>query len=147
MMEDLIILHGQLKEYKDNMLNYDYPDYDKNIVLCSEADAPAVGVKYDQGKLRYDLIPPEAMDALAYVYTIGAAKYSDRNWELGMSWGRLFAALMRHAWAWARGEERDPVDGQLHMASVMWCAAALITYTARKVGVDDRAKIEIKTDR
>ena len=43
------------------------------------------GTKNDGGKLRYDLIPPRALEALAYVYTIGAAKYSDRNWEKGIS--------------------------------------------------------------
>lgn len=99
------------------------------------------GVKNDKGKLRYDLIPPEGMDALAEVYTIGAKKYADRNWELGMSWGRIFAAMLRHAFAWLRGETLDPVDGQHHLASVAWCAFALITFEKRGIGTDDRKPI------
>ena len=97
-----------------------------------------VGRKDDGGKLRYDLIPPEALEELARVYTIGAAKYADRNWELGLAWGRVFAAMMRHAWAWWRGETFDPVDGQYHLSSVAWCAFALLTYELRNVGTDDR---------
>lgn len=88
------------------------------------------GAKFDTGKLRYDLIPPEALEGLALVYTIGANKYADRNWEKGISFGRVFAALMRHAWKWWLGEERDP-DGQHHLDSVAWCAFALRTYIAR----------------
>ena len=96
------------------------------------------GVKFDTGKARFDLMPPEALEAVANVFTIGASKYSARNWEKGMSWGRVFAAMMRHAWAWWRGEERDPSDGQHHLDSVIWCAMVLRTYVERRVGIDDR---------
>ena len=56
-----------------------------------------------------------------------------------MKWGRVFAAMLRHAWAFWRGESHDPVDGQHHLASVAWCAAALYEYERRKIGEDDRA--------
>ena len=49
------------------------------------------GLKHDQGKLRFDLIPPEALIELAKVLTYGASKYNDRNWEFGMAYGRLYA--------------------------------------------------------
>lgn len=101
------------------------------------------GVKNDSGKLRYDLIPPEAMDSFAEVYTIGARKYADRNWELGMSWGRVFSAMLRHAFKWLGGESYDAVDGQHHLASVMWCAASLIAYEARSMTQwDDRKPVK-----
>jgi hypothetical protein len=61
-----------------------------------------------------------------------------RNWEKGMRWGRVFGALMRHAWAWWRGEKLDPENGQHHLASVAWCALALLAYDLRGVGEDDR---------
>ena len=96
-------------------------------------------VKYDDGKPRYDLIPPEALDGLARLYGMGAGKYEDRNWEKGMCWSRVFAAMMRHAWKWWRGEEYDQDDGQHHLLSVMWCAMALYTYFVRRSGTDDRS--------
>ena len=95
------------------------------------------GVKYDGGKLRWDLLPPEAMNELVYVYTYGASKYADRNWEQGLRWGRVFAAMMRHAWAWWAGESRH--EERMHsLASVAWCALALMTFEQRHIGEDDR---------
>lgn len=96
------------------------------------------GKKDDSGKLRFDLIPPNPLEKLAYVYTVGADKYSDRNWEKGLKWGRVFAAMMRHAWAWWRGEQFDQTDGQHHLASVAWCAFALMEYEKTHKELDDR---------
>lgn len=96
--------------------------------------------KDDSGKLRIDLIPPEAIDALAAVLTSGAVRYGERNWEGGITWGRCFAAMMRHAWAWWRGEGKDPESGLSHMAHVLCNAVFLVTFEARKVGTDDRPK-------
>jgi hypothetical protein len=112
------------------------------------ADAPDVpapnvaedngGLRFDGGKPAYDLIPPEAMDELALLYTIGARKYSDRNWERGMSFSRCFGPLMRHAWKFWRGEERDPETGIHHMIHAAWNAFALYVYVVRHIGIDDR---------
>jgi len=49
------------------------------------------GIKHDAGKLRLDLIPPEAIRALGEVLTYGTNKYGDRNWEKGISEDRLYA--------------------------------------------------------
>lgn len=95
-------------------------------------------VKYDDDKLRFDLIPVLPLEEVALVYTIGARKYADRNWEKGLKWGRIFSAMMRHAWAWWRGEIRDPQDGQHHLASVVWCAMALMEYENTHRELDDR---------
>lgn len=97
------------------------------------------GTKFDQDKERFDLIPADALVELAAVYNIGAKKYGDRNWENGMKWGRVFAAMMRHAWKWWRGEDVDQEDGQHHLASVAWCALSLLAYVRRGVGEDDRS--------
>lgn len=100
----------------------------------------AAGTKADAGKHRYDLIPARPLDELARVYTIGASKYAERNWEGGLAWGRVFAAMMRHAWAWWRGERHDPEDGQHHLASVVWCAFALMEFEQTHPDGDDRPK-------
>lgn len=96
------------------------------------------GRKDDTGKLRYDLIPYEPLRLLAEVYSIGAKKYEDRNWEKGIQYGRVFAAMMRHAWKWWNGEQRDAVDGQHHLASVAWTAFALMEYENTHPQLDDR---------
>ena len=96
--------------------------------------------KQDGGKLRLDLVPPEAMTAMGRVLTFGAAKYAARNWEHGMSWGRIVAALLRHLFAWVGGEDKDPESGFSHLDHVICNAAFLVTYEARGVGEDDLAR-------
>lgn len=108
------------------------------IQEAQEDKSKAIAVKNDKGKPRFDLFPPEAMFATAEVFEIGSHKYDDRNWELGMSWGRVFGAMMRHAWKFWMGERYDKEDGQEHLASVIWCAMVLLTYEHRKLGTDDR---------
>lgn len=97
-------------------------------------------VKYDNGKPRMDLIPPEAMLALGAVLEVGARKYSGRNWELGFEWGRSDAALKRHLTAWEAGQDNDPETGLPHLWHVLANAAFLVTFAAREIGTDDRAK-------
>lgn len=95
-------------------------------------------LRKDDGKIRFDLIPPEALFELAKLYTNGAKKYKDRGWEEGMSWGRCFGAMMRHAWKWMSGEDYDPETEVHHMAAVAWNAFAIFTYHKRNIGTDDR---------
>lgn len=98
----------------------------------------ADGVKYDSGKLRFDLIPPKPLQEVVRVFTIGAGKYGERNWEKGIEWSRIFSAMQRHAWAWWSGEDNDPVDGQSHLASVAWCALVLMEYSYTHPELDNR---------
>jgi hypothetical protein len=88
----------------------------------------AEGTKYDNGKERFDLLPAAALFEVAKVYTMGANKYEDRNWEKGIKYGRVKAALDRHLLKWWRGQRYDQEDGQHHLASVVWCALALLHY-------------------
>lgn len=104
----------------------------------------AEGHKDDDGKPRYDLIPPEFLDDTAKVLTYGAMKYAPRNWEKGMAWGRVFGALMRHMWAWWRGQKLDPETGLPHLAHAACCIAFLMAFEARGVGKDDRFITEAK---
>jgi len=116
-------------------------------VLLAETAAPMEGRKDDGDKARMDLIPPEVMTALGTVLSYGAVKYAPRNWEKGMNWGRPFAALMRHMWAWWRGEACDPETGYSHLWHALCCVAFLTAYEARNVGSDDRPRNEMETSK
>jgi hypothetical protein len=72
-----------------------------------------LGVKHDQGKLRYDLVDPSFEEGLALVMTHGADKYGERNWEKGMKVSRLYAACRRHLSLFMSGEDFD-VESNLH---------------------------------
>lgn len=111
----------------------------KAIALDSE------GLKFDTNKLRFDLIPPRALEELAAVYTFGASKYADRNWEKGIKFGRIFAAIMRHLWKGWRGSEKDEETGLSHYAHAAWGCFTLFTYTfykERYETFDDRSDLK-----
>ena len=106
------------------------------------------GTKFDGGKVRMDLLPPEFLFGTATILTFGANKYADRNWELGMDWSRTFGALMRHMWCWWAGKgpttksflfgSTDEETGHSHLWHAACCLAFLVTYEERNVGKDDR---------
>lgn len=98
----------------------------------------AAGRKDDADKVRMELLPPEMIEATAAVLTFGAKKYADRNWERGLKWSRCFGALMRHMWAWWRGEKADPETGYSHLWHASCCLSFLIAYEQRGSGEDDR---------
>jgi hypothetical protein len=101
-------------------------------------DLTTTGTKFDADKMRWDLLPWDAVEEVVYVFTIGATKYLPRNWENGMSWGRIFAALMRHiADFFIRGEERDKESGAHHLAAVAFGVLVIMAYSLRKTNTTD----------
>lgn len=99
------------------------------------------GAKFDGEKIRWDLMPDDALEETAKVYTLGASKYEDRNWEKGISYMRIVAALKRHLNAWVRGEKYDSDNGQPHLASVVWNGLTLLSYELRNmIEFDDRPR-------
>lgn len=96
------------------------------------------GTKFDQEKLRYELIPPYPLSELARVYTIGGKKYLPDNWREGLDKDRILGALLRHTEAIRMGELIDQKDGQLHASSIAWCAFALMEYESTHPEFDDR---------
>ena len=91
----------------------------------------AVGLKYDEGKLRYDLLPPDAVKAIVRVLTYGSVKYAPRNWEKGIAYSRLIAASRRHEAAWEMGEDFDPETGIHHLAHKACCDIMMLAQELR----------------
>lgn len=96
------------------------------------------GLRYDKGKIRWDLLPWDVLKEIAEVYTKGAEKYAPRNWEKGMPWSKCWRPLLSHFYQWMMKKDRDEELGTYHMAMVAWNAMALMAYELRKVGTDDR---------
>lgn len=104
------------------------------------------GKKLDSGKDRWDLLPTDSVRLIVKVLNFGAVKYSDRNWEKGMKYGRLYGALQRHLTAWWEGEDSDPETGISHLAHVGCCVLFLLAYEIRGLGSkwDDRPKRSVE---
>lgn len=106
----------------------------------AERELEEKDLKKDQGKLRYDLFPVEALEEITKVLNFGANKYADRSWEKGMKWGRLYAAMLRHMTAWWMGEDLDNETGISHLAHAGCCVIFLLTYVKRGMkSFDDRS--------
>lgn len=99
---------------------------------------PETGGEKGQKLARFDLIPAGALWQLAEHYGRGAQKYADDNWRRGYSWRLSFAAMMRHAWAFWRGEDIDDETGSPHLVAVAWHALTLLTFADEQLGTDDR---------
>lgn len=96
--------------------------------------------KFDGGKLKYELIPIEALREIVKVYTFGANKYGDRNWEQGMDWGRMYGAAQRHLNEYAGRNDVDSESGLYHLAHAATCIMMLLQYQIKDIGNDNRAK-------
>jgi uncharacterized HAD superfamily protein len=96
------------------------------------------GLRFDNNKVRMDLLPAGAIHELAKVLTFGARKYAPHNWMKGMAWSRVIGPLKRHLSAIERGEDYDPETGLLHAAHIMCNAAFLTEYYKIFPQGDDR---------
>lgn len=122
------------------------------------------GLRFNTGKIRYDLVPTSAVEGIARVLSYGADKYTvkdeegniivkgDDNWRLGMPWKTVYASLSRHLAAWYRGEDRDydpncgscregyckSHSGELHIDHILTNAAFLKEYITIYPEGDDR---------
>ena len=86
------------------------------------------GTKYDRGKTRLDLLSMEALEEVGKVYTYGTKKYDAHNWRKGLKFSRIIAAVLRHFFAFIRGEDRDKESGLLHLAHAAWGILTLISF-------------------
>jgi hypothetical protein len=105
------------------------------------------GIRHDEGKPRWDLIPPDAMLEVVKVFSEGAKKYEDRNWEKGMKWNKHFAAMQRHLWKWESGISLDEESGLNHLAHAAFGCLALLAYELRQIGEDDRPKLRSEDEK
>jgi hypothetical protein len=105
----------------------DDEDYEEELKSYNENKTE--GVKYDNRKADYSLVPPKALDDVVKVLTFGAEKYDRHNWKkLENLEDRYFAAAQRHLWAVMRGETHDPESGEHHYAHALCCIMYLLEF-------------------
>lgn len=75
------------------------------------------GIKKDDDKRQWSLLPLQEIEDVIDVLQFGAKKYSADNWKLVENMDdRYYDALMRHIAAYRSGEEVDPESGLNHLA-------------------------------
>ena len=76
--------------------------------------------------LRYDLITPYGMRALARIYCEGGKIHGDRNWENGQPESAVLTHAFDHLMKYMQGERG--VAREDHLAKMAWAMFALIHY-------------------
>lgn len=99
------------------------------------------GKRYNKGKPRLGLIPPNAELQIGQVFSFGAEKYDDHNWLNGLKYLSILDSLRRHLNSWYRGEELDPESGLSHLAHAATNAVMLLEMSIVRPEFDDRPKI------
>jgi hypothetical protein len=101
-----------------------YSPFPKGIGVQS-----AAGVKYDNGKPQWSLLPFRALTQVVEVLTYGAKKYAPDNWKkVPDARRRYIDAGFRHLTAYTTGETNDPETGKHHLAHAICCLLYLVAF-------------------
>jgi Domain of unknown function (DUF5664) len=88
---------------------------------------------------RFGIIPEEALKTHAEVREFGAKKYARNNWKKGIPFSFTLDAILRHLFAFARGQETDPESGISHLGHVLCDIEHILALdSALKISCDDR---------
>ena len=103
------------------------------VPSVTKTDPSKVAVRDDSGKTNWSLMPFEALEEINKVLEFGANKYSANNWQQGsgFKYSRVLNSLLRHIFAFMRGEDKDPESGLSHMAHA-GCNVLFILYYLKK---------------
>lgn len=113
------------------------------IMIQTHTDAHVEAIKADAGKLDWSLLPIGASEEIIKVFKFGESKYARGNFlgGGGLAYHRVLNSLLRHTYAFMRGEDKDPESGLSHLAHIGCNVYMLLTYELNKSKFtnDDRA--------
>ena len=102
------------------------------------ATDPETGGQKGRKGEAYSLLPVDGLEEVARVYEYGSRKYAAHNWRKGYPFSWSMDALLRHVWAFVRGQDNDPESGLRHLAHACFHCLSLLTYVKTGTGKDDR---------
>lgn len=96
-------------------------------VLTAPYGTSSTGAMREKMNSVYDLVPfIELTEAYTRVAEFGAKKYAAWNWSKGLPRVQILSSLLRHSFAYLRGEERDKESGLMHTDHILWNAVTLV---------------------
>lgn len=108
--------------------------FSNNIESIFEIDGKNSGLKFDDGKTQFHLLPTLAIEKVNRVLMHGAEKYGENNWRaVDNADERYWNAAMRHMFAWISGEKIDSDTGISHLAHAACSLMFLLELEYEKV--------------
>jgi len=105
-----------------------------NLVDCPVCNCPVCkekkpeGIKYDEGKLEWTLLPWDALACIVRVLMFGRDKYTRDNWREVDPPERYIDACFRHLTRWCDGEKLDGETGFSHLWHAGCCIVFMIWF-------------------
>jgi|6_EtaG_2_1085325.scaffolds.fasta_scaffold64641_2 hypothetical protein len=97
-------------------------------------------VKFDEGKPQLAYLPTREVEQIMKVLDYGANKYERDNWKKPHDTNRMLSSLLRHVFAFMRGEVTDEESGHPHLAHAGCCILMLMWHINNKKGVKNVKK-------
>jgi len=113
--------------------------------MPEEKENPKFIQALKDGKAPMECLVLSVLEGEARVLKLGADKYGFRNWLIDkIKASTYIAAILRHLFAYARGEETDPESGESHLQHIRACCALLLDSKDQGTLIDDRFRKESK---
>ena len=104
---------------------------------------PQQGVKYDEDKLQWTLLPFRALKEVVEVLTFGAKKYSPDNWKVVPdARTRYVDAAFRHLTDWQISERLDGETRKSHLAHAVCCLLYLLWFEQTDRGASGSSRVQ-----
>lgn len=129
------LLHTQLE--LEELMRDTVPAFTEEVRVTDPVTGGAKGRKQCQ----LGAVDPDALGWVGRVAGYGGGKYARYNFAKGYQWSLSYDALQRHLMAFWNGEDLDPESRLPHLAHAAWHCLALMTFSLRHRGTDDRFPI------
>jgi len=104
------------------------------------------GLRFNQNKPKWSLVPQSALLPMVQVLEFGAEKYAPYNWMKGLSVIEICESLKRHLDKFMEGENVDDESKLSHIGHIQCNALFLSWMMENKPSMDDRVDIDIFKD-
>ncbi len=96
------------------------------------------GMRFNEGKARWGLVPQSALLPMVQVLEFGAKKYAAHNWMKGLSITQICESMKRHLDSFMEHENNDPESGISHIGHIQCNAMFLSWMMENRPDLDDR---------
>ena len=97
-------------------------------------------LRFNSGKRQWSLVDWPSIEPMVEVLEFGAEKYAPDNWKKGLEIRGVMESMLRHAFAFLEGEDRDQESGLSHIGHIMCNAMFVEYYMKHYPGLDNRLK-------